>query len=149
MSHAPPRSVLYVPASRRPLLDRLRSVRADLAIVDLEDGVAPAEKDTARENVRQAAAAGVLSAERPFMLRVNGGVTGPPPEDLTLVGFARPAWVVLPKAEDAGLVRSLAARFAEHGADTALMIETAAGVGCARAMAGAHASVRMLILGSA
>jgi len=145
----PPRSVLYVPASRRPLLERIPALRADLVIVDLEDGVAPAEKDAARENVRQAVAAGALAGDRPFMLRVNGGPTGPPPEDLTLVGFAKPAWVVLPKAEDPGLVRLLATRFADHGADTALMIETAAGVGCARAMAGAHAGVRMLILGSA
>ena len=144
-----PRSVLYIPASRRPFLGKLGKLGADLVIVDLEDGVSPADKDAARENVRQAVGSGALSAERSFMLRVNGGPAGPPAEDLTLVGFAKPAWVVLPKAEDPGLVRSLAARFAEHGADTALMIETAAGVGAAAAMAGSHAAVRMLILGSA
>lgn len=144
----PPRSVLYVPASRKTFLDRLHELPADLVIVDLEDGVAPAEKDAARDNVRHAAAAGTL-AKRPFMLRVNGGPSGPPAEDLTLVGYAKPPWVVLPKAEDPEAVRALAARFAENGAKTALMIETAAGAAEVFRLAGAHAAVRMLIVGSA
>ena len=87
----PPRSVLYVPASRRKFLEKVPSLPADLVLVDLEDGVAPAEKADARENVRVAAASGRLPGDRPWMLRVNGGRLGPPPEDLTLVGFARPA----------------------------------------------------------
>jgi len=145
----PPRSVFYVPASRRRFLDKIPSLPADSVLVDLEDGVAPDEKDVARENVRAAVTAGVLGGGRPWMLRVNGGPLGVRPEDLTLVGFARPTIVVLPKAEDAESVRKLAARFAEHGAGTALMIETAAGVACAMDLMGAHATVCMAILGSA
>jgi citrate lyase beta subunit len=144
----PPRSVLYVPASQKRLLDKIPELPADLVIVDLEDGVAPGEKDAAREHVRRAAACGTLGA-RPWMLRVNGGPTGPPAEDLTLVGFAKPSGVVLPKASDPASVGLLAARFADHGASTALMIETAAGVACVAALARAHVEVRMLIVGSA
>jgi citrate lyase subunit beta/citryl-CoA lyase len=146
---SPPRSVLYLPASRREFVAKIPSVPADLVLVDLEDGVAPGEKDEARDNVRGAVASGVLGSGRPWMLRVNGGRLGPPDEDLMLVGFAKPAIVVIPKAENVEFVRALAARFADHGAATALMIETAAGVACVMDLLGAHAAVCMAIVGSA
>jgi citrate lyase beta subunit len=145
----PPRTVFYVPASRRRFLEKIPSLKADLILVDLEDGVAPDEKDAAREHVRAVIASGVLGGGRPWMLRVNGGRSGIRPEDLTLVGFAKPSIVVLPKAEDPKSIRTLAARFADHGAATALMIETAAGVAGAMDLLGAHAGVCMAILGSA
>ena len=53
-----------------------------------------------------------------------------------MVGFAKPAIVGSPKAEDPEFVHALAARFADHGAATALMIETAAGVACAMELMG-------------
>jgi citrate lyase subunit beta/citryl-CoA lyase len=144
----PPRSVLFVPASQQRYLEKVPSLPADLVIVDLEDGVAAADKDAAREHVRAAVDRGVLGA-KPWMIRVNGGDAGPPAGDLTLVGYAHPATVVLPKAQDPGLTRELAARFARHGTTTALMIESAPGVAAVRELASAHPSVRMLILGSA
>lgn len=145
----PPRSVLYVPASRRAFLDKIPSLPSDMVLVDLEDGVALGDKEQARDHLRQVVATGGLDGERPWMLRVNGGRLGPPPEDLTLVGFAKPAVVVLPKAEEPEQVRALASRFAEHGAKTALMIETATGVARATELLSAHASVCMAIVGSA
>ncbi len=145
----PPRSVLYVPASRRRFLDRIPSLPSDMVVVDLEDGVAPGDKNQARDHVRQAVATGALGGGRPWMLRVNGGRLGPPPEDLTLVGFARPAIVVLPKAEDPGQIRALATRFGELGARTALMIETCVGVARAMELLSAHPAVCMAIVGSA
>jgi citrate lyase subunit beta/citryl-CoA lyase len=141
--------VLYLPASRREFLDKIPSLAADVVLVDLEDGVAPSRKEEAREHVRTAVASGLLGRERAWMLRVNSGRLGPPPEDLTLVGFAKPAIVVLPKAEDPQFVRVLATRFADHGAATALMIETAAGVSSAMELMSAHTSVCMAIVGSA
>jgi len=99
--------------------------------------------------VRAAISSGVLGGDRPWMLRVNGGRLGVRKEELTLVGFAKPTIVVLPKAEDPESVRTLAARFADHGAATAVMIETATGVACAMELLGAHAAVCMAILGSA
>jgi len=143
-----PRSVMYVPASRRDFLAKIPSLEADFVLVDLEDGVAPSAKEEARDNVRAAVAAGHLAGHRPWMLRVNAGRLGPPPEDLMLVGFAKPPVVVLPKAEDPDFVRALAGRFAEHNAATALMIETAAGVTCATPLLAAHPAVCMVIVGS-
>ncbi len=144
-----PRSVMYVPASRRKFLDKIPSLAADLVLVDLEDGVAPGDKDAARDNVRSAVASGVLGGGSPWMLRVNGGRLGPPPEDLTLLGFAKPAIVVLPKAEDPEFVHALASRSADLGAATALMIETATGVARVMELMAAHPSVCMAIVGSA
>ena len=112
----PPRSVFYVPASRRRFLEKIPSLAADLVLVDLEDGVAPRAKGGgARSTCAPRSLRALLGPERPWMLRVNGGRLGPPPEDLTLVGFAKPAIVVLPKAEDPQFVHALAARFADHG----------------------------------
>lgn len=145
----PPRSVLYVPASRRKFLEKIPSLDPDMVLVDLEDGVAPDEKEAARDNVRAAADSILLGAGRPWMLRLSCGRPGPPPEDLTLVGFCHPAIVVLPKAEDPELVRDLAGRLADHGAATALMIETATGVARAMDLLGAHPAVGMAIVGSA
>lgn len=145
----PPRSVLYVPASRARFLEKVPKIEADLVLIDLEDGVAPGQKEEARDNVRSAVASGLLGRERPWMLRVNGGRLGPPTEELTLVGFAKPAIVVLPKAEDPQFVHALASRFADSGSATALMIETAAGVACAMDLMSAHASICMAIVGSA
>jgi citrate lyase beta subunit len=146
---SPPRSVLYVPASRRRFLEKIPAMPADLVLVDLEDGVAPGEKAEAREQVRAAVSDRLMGGGRPWMLRLNGGRLGPPAEDLTLVGFAKPSIVVLPKAEDPELVRTLATRFADHGAATALMIETAAGVASSMELMAAHPSVCMAIVGSA
>jgi len=144
----PPRSVIYVPASRRSFLDKIPSLPVDMVMVDLEDGVAPGKKTEARDNVRAAITSGCLG-NRPWMLRVNSGPGGLVAEDLTLVGFAKPTIVAVPKAEDPEFVRTLATRFADHGAATALMIETATGVACAMDLLGAHPSVCMAILGSA
>jgi citrate lyase beta subunit len=146
---SPPRSVLYVPASRRKYLDRIPTLPADLVVVDLEDGVAAPEKEIARENVRNAVASGTLGGGRAWMLRVNAGPAGPPHDDLTLVGFARPNLVVLPKAEDPEFVRELAGRIAEQGVSIALMIETATGVARAMDLLAVHPAVSMVIVGSA
>ena len=145
----PPRSLLYMPASRRAFLEKVPTGPADLVIVDLEDAVAPPEKDLARDNVRAAARDGILAPEKPWMLRINGGPQGPPAEDLVLVGFAKPTWVVLPKVEEPNATRTLVARIAEHGARAALMLESARGIAHVRELAGCHPAVGMLILGSA
>ncbi|WP_295317500.1 aldolase/citrate lyase family protein, partial [Roseobacter sp.] len=44
----PLRSVLYIPASRTRALEKARELPADAVIFDLEDAVAPEEKEGAR-----------------------------------------------------------------------------------------------------
>ncbi len=142
------RSVLYVPASRPGMLEKLSSLTADFLILDLEDGVAPREKDAARENLCSVADGGTLPKHRNWALRVNPpGSTGHL-ADLDLVARLRPPLVVLPKAEEPGQADGLSKRFREHGSNTALMIETAAGVANVRQLA-MIAGVTVLIYGSA
>ena len=137
------RSVLYVPAHRPEMLAKIPSIPADFFVVDLEDGVAPPEKATARDNVRDAAAQ--LPPDR-WGLRVNHDDSKWLQDDFKLVQDVNPPAVVLPKAEDPGVVASVADR--QKGA-IALMIETARGVGRVRELATADHSVSALFYGSA
>ena len=50
----PRRSVLFVPGGRPGALARAAASGADAVIFDLEDAVAPADKEAAREAVRAA-----------------------------------------------------------------------------------------------
>ncbi len=126
------------------MLGKLDSLAADRLILDLEDGVAPPEKDDARGNLAEMAA-----PERPFMLRINPPGTPWHEQDLAAAEQLSPETVLLPKAEDPSEVAGLAARFAGHGSTTGLMIETTLGVGRARELAGAAPDVSILIYGSA
>lgn len=144
-----PRSVLYVPAFRAERLATAPYLAADAYIVDLEDGIAPGDKERARETVRRCAELGAFRELPLWMLRVNAPGTPWHEDDLSLAEALRPSLVVLPKAEAPEEVADLAGWFAGHESGTALMIETAAGVARARELAGAHEGIEMLILGSA
>ena len=142
------RSVLYVPAHRPAMLAKTRTIPADFFVVDLEDGVAPPEKAAARDHVREAVSQGQLPEDR-WGLRVNPHDTEWCEDDLRLVDEVKPPAVVIPKAEDPGVVASVASRQTESGGAIALMIETALGVGRARELAAADRSVGALFYGSA
>jgi citrate lyase beta subunit len=48
------RSALFVPASRWPMIEKAARSAADVVVIDLEDAVAPAEKELARANLVRA-----------------------------------------------------------------------------------------------
>lgn len=89
-------SLLFVPASRPERIAKALDAGADAVIVNLEDAVAPADKDNAR-----AALAAALDPARPLMVRVNAADTPWFPADLELLAHPGIAAVVLPKAEHA------------------------------------------------
>ena len=89
-------SLLFVPGSRPERIAKALAAGADAVIVDLEDAIAPGEKDAAR-----AALAAALDAVRPVMVRVNAADTPWFPADLELLAHPGVAAVVLPKAEHA------------------------------------------------
>lgn len=97
----PPRSLLYVPADNPRFLAGAASRGADWVILDLEDGVAPAAKDTARAAlatwVPRIAASGT-----PVAVRVN---TSPDRRDADVRAAlaAGAIAVLLPKADVPGL----------------------------------------------
>lgn len=101
------RSLLFVPGDRPDRMEKALGSGADALILDLEDAVIPEAKPAAR-----AAVAAFLRRDRtvPLYVRVNplgGGLTD---DDLAIVLPAQPDGIVLPKAEGAASVETLAAR---------------------------------------
>lgn len=108
MSYTPRRSVLYMPSSNARALEKAKTLDVDALILDLEDAVAPAEKEAARE----AACAAVQSGEyghRELTIRINSIGTEWHDADLAAVAKAGPAGIVVPKVGSADQVRSLVA----------------------------------------
>lgn len=106
--------MLFAPGGDERKLRSAMASAADLAIADLEDAVAPAEKPAARELVR---------ALRPPAIRINGVETEWFADDLALVEELEPAVVVLPKATPEAV-----AALGEEGPPVIAIAETAQGV---------------------
>ncbi|MFQ5565516.1 MAG: HpcH/HpaI aldolase/citrate lyase family protein [Paracoccaceae bacterium] len=111
----PRRSVLYMPGSNERALEKARGLPADGLILDLEDAVGIAEKETARllvaETVRR----------RPFgrresIIRINGLDTPWGEADLAMAAAAGPDAILVPKVQTAAAVQAVAARLASLGA---------------------------------
>lgn len=116
----PLNSLLFVPASRPERIAKALDAGADAVIVDLEDAVAPVDKDSAR-----AALAAALDSSRPVMVRVNAADTSWFPADLELLGHPGVRAVLLPKAEDAEDITVVVA--AAGGKPVLPLIESALG----------------------
>lgn len=93
------RSFLFVPGDRPERVPKALASAADAVIVDLEDAVAPADKERARQSV----------IDDPHVLvRINAAGTEWHDEDVRFLKAHRVAGVVLPKAEEAGTVERVA-----------------------------------------
>ena len=108
------RSLLFVPGDRPERFAKAAASGADAIILDLEDSVSLANKDTARHSI-----ADYLAAEREVitLVRVNpldGHMTA---ADIAAIIAARPDAIMLPKAEGAPSIAQL---------DTILRSESAA-----------------------
>jgi len=106
------RSLLFVPGDRPERMEKALGLGADALILDLEDAVAPSQKQAAR-----AAVAARLDAPRDhgvaLFVRVNPLDSALLPDDLALVAAHRPDGVVLPKAEGARSIRMLVENLAD------------------------------------
>lgn len=122
----PRRSALYVPGANPRAMAKAPTLGADVIIFDLEDAVAPSEKEAARVRVVEAVAAlRQAGTVVEIVVRANGLDTPWIEADLAAIGAARPDGILLPKisrAADLARVRAMIA------ADVALplwaMIET-------------------------
>jgi citrate lyase subunit beta/citryl-CoA lyase len=101
-----PRSLLFVPAdSERKLARALRS-SADLLILDLQDGVAAANKAQARANARTTLESAGVDHRPQLWVRINGLSTEEAQLDLEATVPAKPYGLVVPWVEHpAELVR--------------------------------------------
>jgi citrate lyase beta subunit len=134
------RTCLTVPASSARMLEKAATLPADEVVVDLEDGVAPEEKETARERLAGARAEGTLA------VRINGLTTPWWRDDLAAVAEARPDVVVVPKLESAEDVAAVAELLPESvGLD--VQIETARGLVEVERIAAAGGPLEALVFG--
>ena len=133
------RSYLFVPGDSDRKLDKAMQAGADALIADLEDSVAPSEKDKARGITAGFLRAARSQAERPHLfVRVNGLTTGLTDADLDGVMAAAPDGIVLPKAaggvDVSHLGAKLAVREAEFGLDDGITAIVAIATETARSL---------------
>ncbi len=134
-----PISYLFVPATRPERFEKALAAGADRVIIDLEDAVAPADKDSARD-----ALAGWLPTGKPVAVRINSSDTEWFARDLALCGQANIAEVILPKAADVDDVKRVTAAGAQS---VKLLIESAQGIAHLNALAACD-KVSRLIFGT-
>jgi citrate lyase subunit beta/citryl-CoA lyase len=134
------RSYLYVPGNRPERFDKACAAGADAVIVDLEDAVPPAEKDSAR-----AALASWLSPDKSVLIRVNAAGSDWFSRDLAACDAAGVAGVILPKAEKVD--EDVVTLCRRKGLALFPLIETAAGMAQAEAVA-AMPCVQRLMFGT-
>lgn len=146
------RSILFVPAPAVGRYAQAQASGADISLVDLEDSVAPRDKEAAREQVRA-----FFSAPRigpgPRAVRINAVTEPDGLRDLLALRLHadRPDVVMIPKVEsprDVEIVeRVLGPDFA--GVHLFAVVETARGLENVSAIAAASPRLKALVFGSA
>lgn len=148
----PRRSALYVPGSNLRAIEKARSVPADVLIFDLEQSVAPSQKDAARANVLMA-----IGAEgyrpRELVVRINSPVSAWGAADIKAVARSGVDAVLVPKVESAEQVRNVALRLGANGAPPELalwvMMETPRAILHAEEIAFSSPQLACLVMGTA
>jgi citrate lyase subunit beta / citryl-CoA lyase len=141
-----PRSWLYVPGHRSDRVAKALGAGADAVVVDLEDAVPAAQKDTARELT-----VALLDDRAPddglqLWVRINPPGTPDGERDVTALVGRRLDGLRVPRADDPDQVRAVAER---TGVPLQLLIESARGLVRAHELAGAHELVAGIGLGEA
>jgi citrate lyase subunit beta/citryl-CoA lyase len=107
------RSYLFVPGDQPEKLAKARGSAADALILDLEDSVAPVNKEAARRSVLAFLQEHGEAPDTPrFYVRINGLDTPLAEGDLDVVMTGAPHGIVLPKASGGAHVTLLDARIA-------------------------------------
>ena len=135
------RSALFVPAANLRALEKARGLEADVIVLDLEDAVAPEEKDAARERAVEFVQ---HYAPRETVIRVNAAGTPWHGDDVAAALRSGADAILLPKLKDAGEIE--AAHCLADGTSLWAMIETPRAL--FNALAIADAGVQCLVLGS-
>ncbi len=92
------RSMLFVPGDSEKKIARSEQARADAVILDLEDAVAPANKEAARRLVRDYLLANASQRNCIRFVRINPLAGGEALRDLATIMAGRPHGIVVPKA---------------------------------------------------
>ena len=117
------RSLLFVPGSDAHKLSRALDSAADGIVCDLEDAVAPADKEAARETTAEALSDSAGGTGPLRLVRVNAAGTPWFDGDLELVRRLEPDGIVLPKSSPESV-----AALGPDGPPVVAIVETARGV---------------------
>ena len=109
------RSILFVTGDRPDRIDKALSKPADLICIDLEDGVALADKEIARENIRRASER--LKGNNRVLYRINHPSTKLGHQDLKVLRGRNIAGIIVPKVESTDDIKVV-----RQTLDTKLMI---------------------------
>ena len=144
---APPLTWLYVPGDRPERFVKALASEADVVIVDLEDAVAPAHKDDARENARVLLSS---ATPKPVTVRINDIRSHWGAADLAMLRDARNlAGIRVPKVEGAADVRAVRNALGSRPVPLNCLIESARGLEAAFEIASADPTVATIGLGEA
>jgi len=138
----PWRSVLYIPAANARAMEKAQGLAVDAIIFDLEDAVAPAEKETARALLAETLRGADYGA-RARIVRINGLDTEWWRDDVAALAGLGDA-ILIPKVggpTDLDLVAGLT------GGDLWAMMETPLGMLGAAAIA-AHPRLKGMVMGT-
>ncbi len=152
------RSLLFVPGDSEKKLEKGFASEADVVIVDLEDSVAPANKEAARRIASDFLAAGTGTRKPLAYIRVNDLSTDLTDEDRAALAGVHPDGIMLPKATGGADVQQLSAKLRVHEANhglrdgsisiIAIATETAASLFSGATYAGASARLAGLTWGA-
>lgn len=150
------RSVLFVPGGHPRRIEKAPSTGADALVLDLEDSVAPDEKDRARELVAAALRDGRVG-DAEAAVRVNAPDTPHFAADLEAAVGAGAHAIMLPKAQDAEVLARVSARIdaleSQRGSGVSVrllaLVETPAGVVRSASLGDAARRVDALCFGHA
>lgn len=136
------RSLLFVPGDRPDRMEKALGAGADALILDLEDAVAPQNKQVARHEV-----AHFLNQhnEARIFVRVNPLDSDENVKDLNAVLPSHPDGIVLPKAEGGSSAAELAKRLSERGNTTAQILAIATETPAAVFQLGTYGGTKRLI----
>lgn len=138
------RSWLYVPGDQRERIFKALRSAADSVVIDLEDAVPPARKDTARQTVIDLVTESDSAEHSRIWVRVNPLTSTWGAADLKAVAELPLAGLRVPRAADPDQVREIADR---TGLALQLIVETAAGLTRSVELASAHPLVVGIGLG--
>lgn len=137
-------SLLFVPGSRPDRFAKAKAAGAGLTVIDLEDAVAAADKDSART----AALTQVADVPRGWAVRINAVRTAAGIRDLAALvdAAALPEVLLVPMVEEAGDLRVIAGALGERCPQLIPLVETPGGLRHALAIA-SHPNVVAVMFG--
>ncbi|MBX2805635.1 MAG: CoA ester lyase [Hyphomicrobiales bacterium] len=121
MQFHPRRSALYMPGSNARALEKAKTLPADVLILDLEDSVAPGEKEAARRQLEAAVRNGGYG-KREIVIRVNALSTPWGVADMKMAARSGADAVLLPKVETPADIAAARLILRAAGADNRLTL---------------------------